>query len=113
MLYSGYGIAFDGKSLWSFGNDFARNTVIFVVDNSTSSHADNRKNKLLVLGEDLTSGINENFGALEKTITKSLHYSGDNSYLFVDGKKFKSLSQIKQIEKMSAFYPNFVYPFHA
>ena len=24
-VYSGYGIAFDGKGQWSFGNDYARN----------------------------------------------------------------------------------------
>ena len=39
---TGYGIAFDGKGMWSFGNDFTRNVIIFGVDNSSSSHADNR-----------------------------------------------------------------------
>ena len=34
-LYSDYGIVFD---------DFAKNVVIFGVDNSSSSRADNRKN---------------------------------------------------------------------
>ena len=38
---SGYVIAFDGKGFWSFGNDYARNVVIFVVDTSSSSHIDN------------------------------------------------------------------------
>ena len=33
-LYSGYGIAFDGKGEWSFGNDSARNIIIFGVDSS-------------------------------------------------------------------------------
>ena len=32
-VYSGYGIAFDGADLWSFGNDFARIVVIFGIDN--------------------------------------------------------------------------------
>ena len=27
-MYTGYGIAFDVKSDWNFGNDFARNVVI-------------------------------------------------------------------------------------
>ena len=49
--YNGYGIAVEGKSSWSFGNDLARNVVIFGVDNSSSSHTDNRKNNFLVLGE--------------------------------------------------------------
>ena len=36
--HSGQGIAFDGKGEWSFGNDPARNVIIFGVDNSSSSH---------------------------------------------------------------------------
>ena len=40
-LYTGYGTAFDGADSCSLGNDFARNDVIFGVDNSSSSHADN------------------------------------------------------------------------
>ena len=43
-VYSGYGIALDGVSLGSFGDGFARNVVIFGVDVSSSSHADNCKN---------------------------------------------------------------------
>ena len=43
-VYSGYGITFDSGGLWSFGNDFAGNVIIFGVDNSSSSHSDNRKN---------------------------------------------------------------------
>ena len=39
-VYSGYGIAFDGEIEWSFDNDYARNIIIFGVDNSSSSHAD-------------------------------------------------------------------------
>ena len=42
-VYSGYRIAFDGKGLWSFGNGFVTYVVIFDVDNSSSSHSDNRK----------------------------------------------------------------------
>ena len=43
-VYSCYRIAFDGKGELSFGNDYARNVIIFEVDNSSSSHADNLKN---------------------------------------------------------------------
>ena len=67
-VYSGYGIAFDGKGTWSIGNDYARNVVTFGVDNSSSSHADNRKNKFLLLGEGDTFGINGSFGAPEKKV---------------------------------------------
>ena len=41
---SGYGIAFDGKGEFIFGNDYARNVIIFGVDNSSSSHAENLNN---------------------------------------------------------------------
>ena len=81
-----------------------RNVVIVGVDNSSLYHTDNRKNYFLILGGGPTFGINGSFGASEKKIdlnfikakTKfwlSLHYNGDNSYLFVDGKeicKFKA-----------------------
>ena len=43
-MYSGYGKAFDGKDEWSFDNGTAINVIIFGVDNSSSSHSDNRKN---------------------------------------------------------------------
>ena len=82
------GIAFDGEGSWSFGNDFARNVIIFGVDNNSSSHTDNRKNNFLVLGEGPSQGINDSTGSAEKKIsinfskanTKyclSLHYNGD------------------------------------
>ena len=47
-LYSGYGIAFDGKGELSFANDYVRNVIIFGVDNSSSSHADSLKNIFLI-----------------------------------------------------------------
>ena len=47
-VYSGYGMAFGGEGEWSFGNDYARNVIIFGVGNSSSSHADNLKNNLLI-----------------------------------------------------------------
>ena len=67
-VYSGYGIAFDGKGEWSFGNDYARNVIIFGSDNSSLSHADNLKNNFLVLGEGDTFRINGSFGAPEKSL---------------------------------------------
>ena len=33
-VYSGYGKVFDGAGLWNFGNDNARNVVIFGANNS-------------------------------------------------------------------------------
>ena len=42
-VYSIYGIKFDSAGLWSFGNDIARNVIIFGVDNSSSSHHNYKK----------------------------------------------------------------------
>ena len=53
-MYNDYGTAFDGKGERNFGNDSARNVVIFRVDNCLSSHTDNCKNHFLVLGEGKT-----------------------------------------------------------
>ena len=97
-VYTGYGIAFDGEGSWSFGNDFDKNVIIFCVDNSSSSHADNHKNNFSMLGEGPTYDINGSFGGAKKkfsiNFTKakkkicfSLHYSHDNDYLFVNRKE--------------------------
>ena len=102
FVYSGYGIIFDAKGNWNFDNDFARNVIIFDVDDSSLSHINNRKNNFLVLGEGNTFGTNGSFGAPEKkfstNFTKaktkfylSVHYNHDSSYL---GKKSTSLKQI-------------------
>ena len=37
-VYSGYGITYHSAGSWSFDNGFARNVIIFGVDNSSSSH---------------------------------------------------------------------------
>ena len=44
-------MAFDGKDSSSFGNDYARNVVIFGVDNNLSSHTNNQRNDFLIFGE--------------------------------------------------------------
>ena len=43
FIFNRRGTAFDGEGLRSFGNDIARNAVIFGVDNSSSSHTANQK----------------------------------------------------------------------
>ena len=76
-LYSGYGITFDSGDSWSFDNDFARNVIIFGVDNSSSSHSDNRKNNFAPWCTRKKFRIN-----LIKANTKfylSLHYNAYNT----------------------------------
>ena len=42
-VHSGYGLTFDSAGSWSFNNETVGN-VMFGVDNSSSSDADNQKN---------------------------------------------------------------------
>ena len=42
QVFRGYRITFATTGLWSFKNDTVRNFIVFVVDNSSSSHVDNR-----------------------------------------------------------------------
>ena len=67
--YSGYEIGFDRRSGFSFpGTGFGQNTVIFGVDMSFSSHIDNNKKDILVLGKGSTQ-------ELEHTLTAEKMYS--------------------------------------
>ena len=95
-IYSGYGIGCDRHGEFSFGNGLGRNCIIFGADLSSSSHDNNKKNNILVLGKDFVQGINGttiyaeklysiNFTENNKKFCLSLHYNGANSYLFVNG----------------------------
>ena len=102
--YKGYGICFDEGS--EFGHTIteggrahttdARNVLIFGVDMSFSVQATNRTNNIYVMGTGLTQGIHDttiyteknfyrNFTDFGKNFVLSLHYNGDDSYLFVNG----------------------------
>lgn len=53
--------------MWSFGNDYTRNVLIFDVDNISLSNADNHKNDFFsVLGEANAFCINGSLGGLEE-----------------------------------------------
>ena len=108
--YSGYGICFDGESEFSFGNIVkGKNVLIFGADMSFSSHSTNKTQNIYVLRKDFVQGINNtiiyaekiyktNFTEHSKKCVLSLHYSGNNSYLFVNGSqelKFKSAINYK------------------
>ena len=56
--YPGYGIGFDRHGEFSFGNGLGNNCITFGADLSSSSHANNQKNCILVLGKDFVQGIN-------------------------------------------------------
>ena len=110
--YKGYGICFDERS--KFGHTIteggfthttdARNVLIFGADMSFSVHKTNRANHIYLIGTGLTQGIHDTTIYAEKNIYRnftdpgkkfvlSLHYNGDISYLFVNGRqelKFKA-----------------------
>ena len=120
--YKGYGICFDERS--EFGHTItedgrahttdARNVLIFGADMSSSVHATNRANHIYLMGTGLTQGINDttiyaeknfyiNFTDFDKKFVLSLHYNGDNSYLFVNGRqelKFKAKTDQLVKEKL-------------
>ena len=94
--YSGYGIGFDRRSGFSLPvGRFGQNILIFGVDMSFSSHIDNKKEDILVLGKGPTQGLEHtltaekmysiNFTVTKKKFCLSLHYNVANSYLFVNG----------------------------
>ena len=110
--YKGYGKCFDERS--EFGHTVteggfahttdARNVLIFGADMSFSVHKSKRANHIYLMGTGLTQGINDttiyaennfyrNFTDPGKKFVLSLHYNGDDSYLFVNGRqelKFKA-----------------------
>ena len=58
--YSGYGIGFDRKGLFSLGDEISRNVTIFGVDMRSSPHTDNQKKYILILGKGPTQGLEHN-----------------------------------------------------
>ena len=110
--YKGYGICFDESEEFTHvrkeGNfnhtTSARNVIIFGADTSFSKHANNKANSIYVMGKDYVQKINDTTIYAEKLFYRnftdpghkfilSLHYNGDNSYLFVNRReelKFKT-----------------------
>ena len=103
--YEGYGICFDEGGTFSKGNiNNGKNVLIFGVRESSLVHANNKTNNIYVMGDLFVQGINDttlyaekiysqNFTAVNKNFVLTLHYNGDDSYLFVNGKqelKFKA-----------------------
>ena len=68
--YSGYGIGFDRRGSFSFGNGVGRNVIIFGVDMSSSIKIDNRKKDILIPRKGPTQGLEHTLSA-EKCIQLS------------------------------------------
>ena len=94
--YSGYGIGFDGKGVFTHPTgSFGNNAIIFGVDMSSSVHIYKGKG-ILIIGKVPTQGLGENSSTAEKMYSINfratgrrfslrLHYNGANSLLFVNG----------------------------
>ena len=117
-----YGICFDERS--QFGNTITedggahtingRNILIFGADMSFSAQATNKANHIYLMADGLTQGIIDTTLYVEKNYWRnctdpgkkfvlSLHYNGDNSYLFVNGRqelKFKAKTDQLVKEKL-------------
>ena len=104
--YKRCGICFDERS--QFGHTITeggfthktngRNVLIFGADMSFSVHATNRANHIYLMGDGRTQCINNTTIYVEKNYYRnltdpgkkfvlSLHYNGDTSYLFVNGRQ--------------------------
>ena len=103
--YGGYGICFDEGGMFGMGNiTDGRNVLIFGVHENSVIHPNNKAKNIYLMGDGFVQGINDttlyaekiyskNFSAVDEKFVLSLHYNGDNSYLFVNGKqelKFKA-----------------------
>ena len=101
--YSGYGIGFDSTGNFTHPDEgIGKNVIAFGADLSNSAvRTNNKTQSVLVLGRDFIQKINDTAIYAEKMYSPNfavdnkifcLHYNGDNSYLFVNGKevtKFK------------------------
>ena len=109
--HKGYGVCFDEGSSFSIGNiTNGKNVIILGCDLTSSGHSNNRKKNIYVLGKDFMQGFTTtgtgntiyaekiyktNMTEPNKKFVLSLHYNGNNSYLFVNGveqSKFKARS---------------------
>ena len=77
-----------------------KNAIILGVDMSSSVDIDNKKKDILILGEDPTQGLYDtkltaeaqhsiNCSRSNRKFCLSLHYNGNNSFLFVNATKIQ------------------------
>ena len=94
-----------------------RNVIIFGVDMSFSKNANNKGNNIYVMGKDYVQRINDTTLYAEKIYYRnftdlgqfvlSLHYNGNNSYLYVNGnQELKFKAKTDQLVKEKLFLGN-------
>ena len=97
--YIGYDIGFDSRSEFSLPDgSMEKNVIISGPDMSSSVHDDNKNKNILILGEELTQGLDFttvtaeakypiSFTLSGKRFVLSLHYNGSSRSLFVNATK--------------------------
>ena len=118
--YSGYGIGFECRSLFSFPNfDWGKNSIIFGIDMSSSVHANNKNKNILILFKGQTKELENtpltakaeysiNFSRSLIKFCLSLHYNGNNSFLLVNVTKIHQFkAKDSEIKKYSCVYETF------
>ena len=103
--YSGYAIGLDSKGTFLHpSGGTGQNVIIFGADMSSSAHANNKTESILILRERFTRGLKDsilyaekmysiNFTKTKKKFCLSLHYNEANSYLFVNGQSLLNSKQ--------------------
>ena len=97
--YIGYDIGFDSRSEFSLPDgSMEKNVIISGPDMSSSVHDDNKNKDILILGEELTQGLDFttvtaeakypiSFTPSGKRFVLSLYYNGSSRLLFVNATK--------------------------
>ena len=109
--YDGIGVFFDASvGYGGTGLNELRNLIIYGVNMKNFTFATNKKHHIYILGKSFTQGlqygatiyaehdyVKVNGSQLNKKFILSVHYNGDNSYLFINGIKqfqFKAMSSL-------------------
>ena len=102
--YSSYVIGFDSPSEFLFTDgSMGTNIIIFGADMSSSVHIDNNGKDILILGEGPIQGLDDttltaaaiypiNFTQPNKRFVLTIHYTGSNSFMFVNATKIYQFS---------------------
>ena len=109
--HDGIGVFFDARDGYGgTGLNEYRNLILYGGDMKNSSHKTNKNHHIYIIGKSFTQGlqygatiyaehdyIKVNGSQVNKKFILSVHYNGDNSYLFINGGKqfqFKAMSSL-------------------
>ena len=99
--HDGIGVFFYARGGYGgTGLNELRNLILYGVDMKNSTFASNKKHHIYIIGKSFTQGlqygatiyakhdyVKVNGSQVNKKFILSVHYNGDNSYLFINGVK--------------------------